>query len=403
MVKGLFAATCLLSIVSWYTTEQGMALYLSVWFALLASLGVQGALVLVAWLIGLNKSRRTLLGVVYAITATVSIAFSYVSLYTWFSARERPASVERKLYDELNSSLDKTGQLVAAASAEAQKHVLALEEMGAAEKSVGFISRAEDVDPYLRAVRDAVAKEAQTYSKAYPEGSGAGPRFDAFERYTKLARQSAERLQTAQKAITEFRDRLKPLDPTESQLRGFRQLYDGMPWTDVTEALHQAKFERPPVPAYGDFVDRSVTGQEDLLIAFQELLTAPTARHVFSFSLAAFIDLIVFLVAFASGPYFFGSSEQGWVAASAALDGLDEQIFVRGFLNKLTPTVRGMARVEPEKLSGGEQQLCLVLVGKTLAIVQEEDGKRFYLLDKAIHEMLLECLATRGLPLRAYS
>src|SRR5271163_4777647 len=72
MVKGLFVATCLLSIVSWYTTEQGMALYLSVWFALLASLGIQRALILVAWLIGFSKSRRTLLGVVYALTATVS-------------------------------------------------------------------------------------------------------------------------------------------------------------------------------------------------------------------------------------------------------------------------------------------------------------------------------------------
>ena len=30
MVKGLFVTTCLLSVVSWYTTEQGMALYLSV-------------------------------------------------------------------------------------------------------------------------------------------------------------------------------------------------------------------------------------------------------------------------------------------------------------------------------------------------------------------------------------
>src|SRR5580704_6520327 len=216
MVKGLFAATCLLSTVSWYTTEQGMALYLSVWFAVLASLGVQGALVLVAWLIGLNRSRRAMLGIVYAITATVSIAFSYVSLYTWFSARERPAAVERKLYDELNESLGKTQQLIAAASAEAQRHVLALEEMGTAEKSVGFISRAEDADPYLRGVREAVAKEAQTYSKAYPEGSGAGLRYDAFDRYTKVAQQSAERLLTAQKAIAEFRDRLKPLDATES-------------------------------------------------------------------------------------------------------------------------------------------------------------------------------------------
>jgi hypothetical protein len=338
---------------------------------------------------------------VYAITATVSIAFSYVSLYTWFSARERPAAVERKLYDELNDSLGKTQQLVAAAAAESQKHVLALEEMGAAEKSSGFISRAQDADPYLRAVREAVATEAQTYSKTYREGAGSGLRYDAFERYTQMARQSAGRLKAAQGAIADFRDHLKPLDATESQLRGFRQLYDGLPWSDVTEALHQSKFERPEVPAYANFIDRSVTGQEDLLIAFQELFTAPTARHVFSFALAAFIDIIVFLLAFASGPYFFGSSEEGWVAASAALDGLDEQIFVRGFLNKLTPTRRGMAQVEPEKLSGGEQQLCLLLIGKKRAIVQEEDGNRFYLLDQSVHEWLLESLAARGLPLRA--
>ena len=201
MVKGLFVTTCLLSVVSWYTTEQGMALYLSVWFALIASLGVQGALVFVAWLIGLTKSRRALLGAVYAITATVSIAFSYVSLYTWFSARDRPATVERKLYDELNSAAGRTQELLAAATAEAQKHVLALGKMTTAEKSVGFISRAQDADPYLAQVREAVAKEAQTYSAAYPEGTGLGLRYTAFDRYTKLASQSLERLQAAQGRI----------------------------------------------------------------------------------------------------------------------------------------------------------------------------------------------------------
>src|SRR5437773_9636415 len=89
IVAGLFVASCLLSVVSWYTTQQGMALYLSPWFSLLASLGVQSSLVLVAWLIGFNRSRQVLLVAVYAITAVVSIGFSYVSLYTWFSARER--------------------------------------------------------------------------------------------------------------------------------------------------------------------------------------------------------------------------------------------------------------------------------------------------------------------------
>src|ERR1700722_6894249 len=84
LVGGLFLSSCLLSAVSWYTTQQGMALYLSPWFSLLASFGVQSALVLVAWLVGFTRSNRVLLIAVYAITAAVSISFSYGSLYTWF-------------------------------------------------------------------------------------------------------------------------------------------------------------------------------------------------------------------------------------------------------------------------------------------------------------------------------
>mgnify|MGYP000259012638 CR=1 FL=1 len=61
MVQALFVSTVLLSAVSWYTTWQGMALYLSPWFSFLASLGVQSALVLVAWLVGVTGSRRGLL------------------------------------------------------------------------------------------------------------------------------------------------------------------------------------------------------------------------------------------------------------------------------------------------------------------------------------------------------
>lgn len=401
MVKGLFVATCLLSIVSWYTTEQGMALYLSPWFAVLASVGLQVSLVLLAWLIGLGKSRNALAVVVYAITAVVSVSFSYVSLYTWFSARERPAAVERKLYDELNASAGKTQQLVASASAEAEKHVLALEEMTAAEKSIGYISRAEDADPYLRSVREAVAREAQTYAASYKEGAGGGLRYTAFERYAKLARLSLERLKASQQSLAGFRSQLKPLDSTENQIRRYRQVYDTVPWNDVTEALHGSVIEHPAVPAYADFVDRSVSGQEDLLIAFEELFKAPTTRHVFSFALAAFIDVVVFLLAFVSGPYFLGSREQRWLAASSALDGKDPQLFVSAFLRKLTPTPRGMARVEPDKLTPGEQQLCLVLVSKKLATLEADEGQRYYLLDESLHELLLEQLATSGLKMRA--
>lgn len=402
MVKALFVASCLLSIVSWYTTQEGMALYLSRWFALLASLGVQSALVFVAWLIGFSRGKRVLLIAVYAITAVVSIAFSYVSLYTWFSARERPMTIERKLYDALNGAAAKTDSILSSAIVEQQKHVLALDELTAAEKSHGHISRAQDADPYLARVREAVAKEAATYDKGYKEGSGEGVRYTAFDRYTRLAQQSLNEMKASEKGVADFRAQLKPLDPTDKQLRDFHKVFDSIPWSSVEDALHQeTRFERPPVPVYSDFVDRTASGQEDLLTAFSELFTAPTGRHIFSLLLAAFIDIIVFLLAYASGPYFFGTPEQRWVAAGASLDALDDQVFVRNFLSKMMPGVRGMARVDADALSSGEQQLCLILAAKGFAMMRDEDGRKYYLLDHSVHERMLETLSDAGFPLRA--
>ncbi|HSD67601.1 MAG TPA: hypothetical protein VLF95_12905 [Vicinamibacteria bacterium] len=400
LVACLFVSSVLLSIVSWYTTQQGMALYLSSWFSFLASLGVQSALVLVAWLVGVTDSRRGILIAVYAVTAAVSIAFSYVSLHTWFASRERPATIERALYDELNAAAGKSQELVAAALAEGQKHALALEEMSRAEKAHGYVSRATDQDPYLARVREAVAREAASYGASYPEGEGPGLRYTAFDRHASLARQTVARLQETQKAIADFRAGLRPLAPTEQQLRAFRQVFDAIPWNDVRDTLH-APVELPPVPAYSDFVDRAATGQEDLVIAFTELVSAPTSRHVLAFALAAFIDLVVFLLAYAAGPIFFGAPEERWVRAGAALDSADEQVFARDLLRKVGPSAQGLARVDAGALSPGERQLVLLLASRGLAVPVEEEGGRFYLLDPSVHRTLAESLADRRLPLRA--
>ncbi len=401
MVVAIFFSTCLLSIVSWYTTYQGMALYLSGWFAFLASLGVQSALVLVAWLIGFNKTRQSLLIAVYAITAVVSIAFSYVSLYTWFSAKERPALVQRQLYDTITESAGKTDQLLSAAIGEARKHVLALDEMTAAEKTHGFIARAQDSDPYLAKIRESVAAEARSLGAAYAEGSGTGLRYTAFDRYAKLARSSLDQILSAQTALAAFRANLKPQDPSDRQIRNYRAVYDSIPWTDVEQQAHAVRAERPPVPTLSDNLDRTASGQEDLLLGFTELVTAPTGRHIFALLLAAFIDIIVFLLAYASGPYLQGGREHRWSRAAAVVDGADNQVFIRTLVRKLEPSSAGMPRVEVAALTPGELQLCLLLAAKGAATLAQEDDKRYYLLDENTHEYLVESLTSPRMPLRA--
>lgn len=401
LVGGLFAASCLLSVVSWYTTEQGMALYLSPWFAILASLGIQSALVLTAWLMALSRARTWLLAGVYAITATVSIAFSYVSLHTWFAAKERPAEVQRKLYDSLGETAAQTEGLMTAALSEQQKHVLALEEMTTAEKARGFISKAEDADPYLAEIRDAVAREARTYSAAYREGGGEGLRYTAFERYGKLAGQALQKIEQAQRSLANWRAQRKPSDPAEKQLRDFEQVSAALPWADAERSLHRGALARPALPSYAAHVDKTVSGQEDLLVAFEELAANPGGRPLFALLLAAFIDIVVFLLAWGAGPHLAGRSELHWIRSAAAVDGADPQVFLRGFLRKVEADAAGGARVEYARLSEGERQLVLALTAQGLASMAGAADQRYAAIDDAVYQNLLEGLARPSAGLRA--
>lgn len=401
MVKGLFVASTLLAIVSWYTTFEGMSLYLTKWFALLASVGVQVALLLVAWLIGVSRQRRAQLIAVYGITALVSVAFSYVSLYRWFSERERPGLVRRQLYDKLSAAAAGADSTLALASAEARKHTLALEEMTQAEKVHGHISRAADSDPYLNKVREAVAREAQGVGGAYREGSGTGVRYTSFERHSRLARESQQQIEAARAGIANWRAATRPDDAAEKQLRSFHAAIDAVPWGEVNEALHSGRQEKPEAPSLAEFVDQTSGGQEDLLLAFTELIAAPTPRHAFSFLLAAFIDIIIFLLAYASGPHMAGTPEERMTAAAASLESLDGQVFTRDLLRKVKAAPGGLARLEQRELSAGEQQLLLLLGARGLATQGEDAGGVYWLLDGETHASLMESIADRGLPLRA--
>jgi len=401
IVQTLFFSTCLLSLVSWYTTQQGMALYLSSWFAVIASLGIQLALVMVAWLIGMERKRSVLLIAVYAITALVSIAFSYVSLYNWFSAKERPAEIQRALYDRLNAAAAQTDGLLAEASGKARRYVVALDEMTAAERSHGHVSKSGDEDPYLDQIRQSVAREAASVGSAYKEGSGKGVRYTAFDRHTKLTQQTLKEIETARRGLADWRSSAKPLEPAEQQLRRFHAAYDTAPWAAVEQMLGRKLADRPAVPNYADYVDKSASSQEDLLRAFSELTTAPGGRNVFALLLATFIDVIVFLLAFASGPYFNGSAEERWRRGAASLDAVDDQVFLRGLLSKLQASPMGLSSAPVEDLTPGERQFMLALEASGMAVVEERDGRLHYHIDREIQQRILESLAEPGIAMRA--
>jgi len=121
-----------------------------------------------------------------------------MSLYTWFAQRKRPALEQRQLFDRLSATAQQADETLTAASGKARKHVIALGEMTEAEKRVGFLAKAVDADSYLAKVREAVAQEGR-------EGSGAGARYSAFARYTRLAQETQAQIDGARQGLVEWR------------------------------------------------------------------------------------------------------------------------------------------------------------------------------------------------------
>jgi hypothetical protein len=57
--------------------------------------------------------------------------------------------------------------------------------------------------------------------------------------------------------------------------------------------------------------------------------------------------------------------------------------------------------VNASELSPGEQQLCLLLVSKGVATLEEHDSGSWYLFEAGIHEKMLESLSQPGMAFRA--
>ena len=244
--------------------------------------------------------------------------------------------------------------------------MVALEEMTEAGKRVGYLAKAVDADLYLAKVRKAVAEEAQC---------------SAFARYVRLAQQTQAQIDGVRQGLEPWRSPAKPTDASSEQLRGFHAAYDGIPRADVTSTRHNGTIAWPSVPSLAEFVDQTGSGQEELMLAFTELFSVPTGRHVF------------FAIALVSS----GAPESQWARGAAALDSLDAQVFAHDFLRKVGVAPGGLARLSDEGLSSGEKQLPLLLRNRGLAT--HADGG--FLLHPAYHASLVERLAVRGVPLRA--
>jgi len=176
LVAGLFIASCLLSVVSWYTRSRAWHFTCPpgsrCWHLSAYRCAGFGGLADRVYANSTHVTHRRLRDD----GGGVDCVFPTSACSHGSPRKSGPVAIERRLYDRLNQEASNIQEVLNSAGAEGQKHVLALRELTEAEKTHGHISQAEDADPYLAKVREAVAREAQTYASSYKEGSGEGVR-----------------------------------------------------------------------------------------------------------------------------------------------------------------------------------------------------------------------------------
>jgi hypothetical protein len=105
----LVVSSLFLSIASGYTTLEGLCEYVPFFIALIITFGVQGLLFIISWRIGatfVDDKIKTSLFIIYFITMSVSVFFSYSSL---LNSIYKPVDRES---DELMYSITKANKLV---------------------------------------------------------------------------------------------------------------------------------------------------------------------------------------------------------------------------------------------------------------------------------------------------
>ena len=83
------------------------------------------------------------------------------------------------------------------------------------------------------------------------------------------------------------------------------------------------------------------------------------------------------------------------------MEGIDDPVFLRSLLRKVTVGPEGTARLDSAILTPGELQLCMMLAGQGMAAAMETQGGVAYLIEPRAFESLVETMANEGIQWKA--
>lgn len=298
----IYFGTLLLSILSFFTTYFGMSILLDKPLALVGSLGLQIAMLGIAWNMMKIKENRGTYVAVFLAAAAFSITFSYANFDANLKASSRSEIARGNYADAAHITIAQYASTAKSASLAGRYHVERLNGLLSLEVEKGWATVMDEGsgDPFLQSVIDGARITAESWKKTqggdYRQGSGKG----IISNYlSSRLLQARNNLSIVDNYITNLAS-LSILLGSELPVTQQHELVNKAWATFPSSEIGLLSSETPsisPAPNAIAYSEIPTTRQQAFKLVIDDLF-AGDRMAIFAMLLAIAIDLIVILIAF---------------------------------------------------------------------------------------------------------
>lgn len=300
----VYTGTFLLSVLSFFTTYYGLTIILPSSLALIGSLGLQSAMLGIAWNLMKVKSNRTPYLVVFSLAAAFSIFFSYANFNSGLKAHTRAEQARGAYAEAARPVLSSYASEAKKALARGEYQVQRLGQLFEIEQTKGWATMIDEGsnDPVVQNVIDGARRTVDSWrayqGTDYRQGAGAGIIANYISTWKRTAERNVEFVSGYARHVDSLAMSLSPADPVAEQARIVTDAMVAFPRASVSmiQGGVEPLLMDPPVPAL--YPETPVSRQHALMLVLGDLLEMD---HLTMFSLlfAFVIDFIVIIMALA--------------------------------------------------------------------------------------------------------
>ena len=306
----IYAGTAMLSILSFFTSFYGMEILLDRPLALVGSLGLQIALLGVAWSLMKNKENRGAYLTVFAVAATFSVFFSYANFDSVLKAPTRSANARGDYTVEARPVLDAYSSIAKNAALHGHYQLERLNRLVIMEQEKGWATVSDEgmQDGYVQAVIDGARRTIGSWEDLhgaeYSQGAGYGIITDFLESGLNQAQMAVGRIEDYAAATDSAMLSLSTGLPVEDQYRLVNNAWVTFPLSEIG-ILDGDLPALPLPPELAEFVEQPTSRQEAFMLVIADLFEMDYLA-AFSLALAQAIDLILIHIAHAGSRFLEG-------------------------------------------------------------------------------------------------